>query len=143
MERIKIKLPEHFIYREYFTIEQEDINMAQHMGNERILVHANSVRHRFFKYINFPEYDAQNQCGSIIANHSIVYKSEGFFNDKIECEAGFTNCTDTSFDLVMHFIKNGFQTLAIVRTGIVYYDYQKREVMNMPEVIKIFYTENA
>lgn len=143
MQRIKITLPEHFIYREFFTLEKEDINEANHMGNERILVFANAARKRFFKFIKFPEYNEQTKCGNIIANHSIVYKSEGLLGDKIECEAGFTNCTNTSFDLVLHFIKNGFTTMAIVRTAIVYYDYENKQVTDMPEIIKIFYPENA
>ncbi|HNF48654.1 MAG TPA: thioesterase family protein [Chitinophagales bacterium] len=143
MERIKINLPEHFIYREFFSIENADINEAEHMGNERILIFANGARQRFFKFIKFPELDLENNCGSIIANHSIVYKAEGFLGDKIECEVGFTNCTNYSFDLVLHFIKNGFTTMAIVRTGIVYFDYKKKEVIEMPEIIKIFYPENA
>ena len=52
MERVKIHLPERFLYTHQFLIKQEDINEANHMGNERILVYANRVREQMFQHLN-------------------------------------------------------------------------------------------
>ena len=53
MERVKINLPQTTLFSYHFKIEQEDINFANHMGNERILVFANIIRTQFFIHLNF------------------------------------------------------------------------------------------
>ena len=133
MERVKINLPQTTLFSYHFKIEQEDINFANHMGNERILVFANIIRTQFFIHLNLLETDASTQLGIIVANHSITYKSEGFLGDEITCEVGVNNITECSFDMIFHFIKNKEKTLAIIRTGCVYYDYAQRKIHALPE----------
>ena len=131
MERVKINLPEKVLFTYTFTIATADINEAQHMGNERILVFTNIVRTAFFKALDFNTYETA-ASGTIVANHSIHYKSEGFAGDVITCEVGAQNLTDCSFDIVFHFIKENGKTLATVRTGCVYYDYVQRKILALP-----------
>ncbi len=133
MERVRIQLPEKTLYTHHFTITSEDINAADHMGNERILVHANAVRIAFYKHFNLIEGDYENGHGVIVANHTVNYKSEGFLKDEIACEVGINQLTECSFDLVFHFIKNNEKTLALLRTGCIYYDYNERKIRHLPE----------
>jgi acyl-CoA thioesterase FadM len=134
MNKVKIEIPAAVLFRTEFQIKEEDINEADHMGNERILHHANLIRYDFFTTINvLPEKDH----GLIIASHSIQYKSEGFSGDTILCEISVSNLTECTFDLVMHFIKQSTnKTLAVVRSGIVYFDYQNRKIRHLPSYYK-------
>ncbi|MFN8283847.1 MAG: thioesterase family protein [Chitinophagales bacterium] len=131
MERVTINLPEKFLYKQQFKIRQEDINEVNHMGNERVLVFVNAIKEGFFSELNLVPNSPTE--GIIFANHSINYKSEGFLGDEITCNVGVANITECSFDLISHFVKNNSTTLAIVRTGIVYYDYEKRKIKALPE----------
>ena len=105
MERVQINIPEKILYQQHFKIVEADINDVNHMGNERVLVFVNSIN----------------------------YKNEGFLGDEIVCHVGVNNITECSFDLISHFIKSNSTTLAIVRTGIVYYDYEKRKIKALPQ----------
>jgi acyl-CoA thioester hydrolase len=137
MEKIKIELPHIVLFRTEFNIAPDDINEAGHMGNERILHHANWIRYECFTSINvMPE----PGHGLIVANHSIQYRCEGFLNDTISCEVGVGNQTECSFDLFTHFVKNpSGKTLAVVRSGLIYFDYQYRKIRHLPKVYgKIF-----
>ena len=133
MERVQINLPAKILFSYHFNIENDDINLANHMGNERILVHANTIRTLFFKHLNLLESNIETQLGTIVANHTINYKSEGFLGDEITCEVGVNNITECSFDLIFHFAKNKERTLALVRTGCVYYNYSERKIHALPE----------
>ena len=132
MKKLIIEIPLTVWHRCNFQIKEEDINESDHMGNERILHHANLVRYNFFESLNLLPPDEEH--GFIIVNHSIVYKSEGFLGDTVVCEAGVTNPTECSFDLIFHFIKSSAQkTLAVVRSGLVYFDYQNRKIRHLPD----------
>jgi len=133
MERVSINLPATTLFSYSFKIEENDINYANHMGNERILVLANTIRTKFFMHLNLPENDSETKFGTIVANHSIHYKNEGFLGDEISCGVGVNTITACSFDLVFHFIKNTGKTLALVRTGCVYYDYKERKIHALPQ----------
>ena len=139
MERVKIHLPERFLYTHQFLIKQEDINEANHMGNERILVYANRVREQMFQHLNLKLNDEKNGHGTIVANHSIHYKNEGFLDEVIICNAGVSTVTECSFDLIFQFVKQDGKVLALVRTGCVYYEYSQRKIRPLPEdFIQVF-----
>jgi acyl-CoA thioester hydrolase len=131
MEKIKIEIPTKVLFITEFKISTEDINEADHMGNERILHHANLVRYDFFEAMKL---SPENEHGLIIASHSIQYRSEGFLGDTIICEISAGNLTECTFDLYMHFIKSSTQkTLAAVRSGMVYFNYQHRKIRHLPQ----------
>lgn len=142
MERVKINLPARFLFSYQFTIEAADINEANHMGNERILVYANSIRAKMFDGLQLKLNDEINGYGTIVANHSIHYKSEGFLGDVITCHAGVNNITECSFDLIFQFLKNNDRTLALLRTGCVYYEYEQRKIRPLPEDFIHTFTAN-
>jgi acyl-CoA thioester hydrolase len=136
MTRIEIEILEKSLYQYTFTIKETDINYAKHMGNERILVFANIIRSEFYKHLNLIEGDWDEGHGTIVANHTIKYVSEGFLNDEITCNVGVANITTCSYDLIFHFLKKNNKTLALVRTGSVYFDYHEKRIREIPDSFK-------
>lgn len=132
MERVKITLPSKILFTTVFTIGKDDINEANHMGNERILVFTNAIRSPFFRHLQLTENDFQKMEGTIVANHSIHYHSEGFLGDVIQCEVGITNLSECSFDVVFNFKKINGKTMVVVRSGCVYFDYAARKIRALP-----------
>lgn len=132
MERVKISLPSKILFTTVFTIGKDDINEANHMGNERILVFTNAIRSPFFRHLQLTENDFEKLEGTIVVNHSIHYLSEGFLGDIIRCEVGITNLSECSFDVVFNFKKNDGKTMAVVRSGCVYFDYAVRKIRALP-----------
>jgi acyl-CoA thioesterase FadM len=133
MTRIDIKVPEKVLYETHFTIQPEDINSANHMGNERILFFSNTVRTDFYNHLGLEEGVLAEGHGTIIANHAIKYVSEGFLGDEITCQVGIAEFTSCSFDLIFHFFKKDKKTLALVRSGVVYFNYNERRISELPK----------
>lgn len=143
MQRVEIEIPEKILFTHHFTISEKDINIANHMGNERILFIANDLRVLMFEHLNLLLHDAENGHGTIVANHTINYRKEGFLGDEITCHAGVTNVTECSFDLIFNFIKSDGKTLIVLRSGCVYYEYQQRKIRPLPDsYLKVFGTGN-
>ncbi len=77
------------------------------MGNERILVYANSLREHMFQHLNLKLNDEKNGHGTIVANHSIHYKNEGFLGGRSFMPKGLIdNYTDKQTADLLAYIKS-------------------------------------
>ncbi len=135
MKREKIEFPEKILWSGKRVIAESDINYANHMGNERILVWADEIRASFLRSIGWDEKSFEGGKGVIVANHTIVYQSEGFLGDEVNIDVAVDYLTEYSFDVVARLKKNGSEkNMIVIRTGVVCFDYNKREIAEIPEI---------
>jgi acyl-CoA thioesterase FadM len=88
---------------------------------------------RFLKQHNFTELDAGG-VGIIMVDAAVQYKAEGFYGDIIKVEIAVADITEVGCDLVYRCTnKNTGTVIAIVKTGIVFYAYDKKKVVSVPE----------
>ena len=133
MARVKIELPKEFIFKTEIPIRISDINYGGHLGNDAVLSIAHEARLRFLKHHNFTELDAGG-AGIIMVDAVVQYKAEAFYGDIILVEIAVADITGVGCDFVYRFTnKNTGIVIAIVKTGIVFYDYDKKKVISMPE----------
>ncbi len=133
MARVKIELPKEFIFKTEIPIRISDINYGGHLGNDAVLSIAHEARLRFLKHYNFTELNAGG-AGIIMVDAAVQYKAEGFYGDIILVEIAVADITGVGCDFVYRCTnKNTGTVIAIVKTGIVFYDYDKKKVVSMPE----------
>ena len=137
MSRIKIELPEKFIYKTEIPIRITDINYGGHFGNDSLLSIVHEARIRFFKSLGFEELDVEG-VGIIMIDAQIQYKQEGFYGDILIIEIALTEFTSVGCDFVYRVTnKNTNKEIALAKTGIVFFDYEKRKTASVPaEFIK-------
>lgn len=134
MKKEKINFPKKVIWSEKRTIADTDINYANHMGNERILMWADDIRNNALNNIGWGMDSLESGSGVIVANHTIVYQSEGFLGDEINIEVGIDYLTEHSFDMVVRLTKeNSNKNFIIMRTGVVCFNYNSRKIAEIPE----------
>jgi acyl-CoA thioesterase FadM len=133
MKKERIDFPNTVLWSSQRVIQQEDINIAQHMGNERILVWADEIRQQFLNHIGWFSESTLTEFGLIVANHTIVYQSEGFLGDKINIDIAVNELTEFSFDIIIRCKKeNTTKNMVVMRTGMVCFNYLKREITSIP-----------
>jgi len=133
MARVKIELPKEFIFKTEIPIRISDINYGGHLGNDAVLSIAHEARLRFLKQHNFTELNA-GSAGIIMVDAAIQYIAEGFYGDIILVEIAVADITGVGCDFVYRCTnKNTGTVIAIVKTGIVFYDYDKKKVVSVPE----------
>ncbi len=133
MARVKIELPKEFIFKTEIPIRINDINYGGHLGNDAVLSIAHEARLRFLKQHNFTELDAGG-AGIIMVDAAVQYKAEGFYGDIILVEIAVTDITGIGCDFVYRCSnKNTGTIIAIVKTGIVFYDYNRKKIVSFPE----------
>jgi len=131
--KIKIALPEKFIFSTIIPIRISDINYNDHLGNDSILSLIHEARVRFFKSMNYSELNIEG-VGIIMTDAAIQYKSEGFYGDVLLIEIAVDDYTFTGFDIKYRLSnKESGKVLATAKTGIVFFDYDSRKVAGVPD----------
>ena len=101
MQRIKIDLPQKFIFTTEISVRVYDVNFAGHLSNDSILSMVHEARILFLKNWNYSEVDT---CGAgiIMFDAALQYKSQGYHGDILLFEVTVDN-----------FIKNGCKLVPV------------------------------
>lgn len=130
--RIKLNLPEQFIFSTLMEVRIADINYGNHLSNDAYLKYMHEARLRFFSHLGYSEMDLAG-VSVIMGDCAIVFKQECFYGDVLEVEVTAAEFSARGFDLYYRFTNH--QTRALVceaKTGIVCFDYQSRKTVDVP-----------
>jgi acyl-CoA thioester hydrolase len=136
VSRVKLILPDKFIFVTDMTIRISDINYSGHLGNDSVLSIIHEARIRFLKKHNYSELDI---CGAglIQADAVIVYKTEAFYGDIITVSLALGDFSATGCDFFFRLTRQADgKEIVRAKTGIVFYDYKNKKVLRMPEEFK-------
>lgn len=137
MARLTINLPEKFLFTTEIAVRVTDLNYGGHVGNDTILSIMHEVRVQFYRHLGFEnEITLSGTVGQIIADAAIVYKSESFLGDVLVSRLGISDFNKYGFDFI-YLLTNKVTHKEVARgkTGIVCFDYTKRKVVSIPEVV--------
>jgi acyl-CoA thioesterase FadM len=141
MARIKITPPKKFDFSTEISLRISDINYGGHLGHDSILSLAHEARVRFFKSHGFTELNVFGPA-MILSDVAIYYKSEGFYGDSIVIDVAVCDYLKYGCDLVYRLTeKKTGRVVAILKTGIVFIYYEKREVAPVPKEFKKLFRE--
>lgn len=133
--RIKLEMPKKAFFSTSVKIRVSDLNYGNHLSNERVLAFAHQARVDWIASLGYSELDFGG-AGIIMTDAAVVYKSEGFLNDIIDIELAINDISRVGFDLYYDMRKQGGTELAIVKTGIVFFNYQDKKVTSIPEAVQ-------
>jgi len=139
MPRIKIDLPEQFTFSTVIDIRITDINYGGHVGNDTILSIIHEARTRFLRNFGYTELDLDGK-GLIMSDAGIEFKNELFYGESVIASVTVSEFTKAAFEIYYKLEKkkeDATVVVAIAKTGMVCYDYQKRKIAAVPEGVKI------
>lgn len=134
MARIKIDLPDNYIFSTDIDVRISDINYGNHVGNDSILSIVHESRCRFFQSMDFKELDVAG-FGIIMTDSAIVYKSESHYGETLTINISTQDHNKYGCDIIYQIQeKESQRTVAEVKTGIVFFDYDQKKVVHTPTV---------
>ena len=132
MGRVKLEIPESLPYETELVVRITDINYGGHLGNDALLGLLQEARLRFLMSKGFSEKDAGG-AGIIMVDAVVQYRSEAFHGETLRIEVGAGDLQDLGCDFYFRvWKKKGGKEVARAKTGIAFFDYQKRKVVPMP-----------
>jgi acyl-CoA thioester hydrolase len=139
MNRIKIKLPDHFSFSTKLTIRVSDLNYGGHVGNDTILSILQEARQQYLASKGCRELNIHGN-GLIMVDASIEYKKELNYADTIVVSVAAIDFDKMGFDFYykIDLIQDDQFILATrAKTGMLLYDYaNKKKVLITEELIK-------
>lgn len=132
MPRIKIELPEHFIFETFVKVRISDINYGRHLGNDSVLSLIHEARYRFFNSLGYKDELSIEGFGTIQADVAIAYKGEAFHGDTIKVQIAVAEISRKSFELI-YLLSTPQKEIARAKTGIAMFDYGANKVVSLPE----------
>lgn len=136
MERVKLQLPDKLKFSVELRVRISDINYGNHVGNDAILKFFNEARAQFFHQLGFSELDIEG-VGLVMADAEIMYRSQAYYAELLTVSIMVDNFNRNGCDFFYIIInKETGREVARARTGIVFFDYDKNKIAQMPEGFK-------
>src|SRR6187402_1451582 len=137
MARVHLDLPEKFIFETELTVRVSDINYGGHVGHDTILTLMQEARVVLYRQLGFQdEVSFEGSVGQVIADVVVVYKSESFLGDILLVKIAVADFTKYGFDMFYHLHNKATgKEVARGKTGIVCFDYDRKKVAHVPEIL--------
>ena len=132
MPRIKIELPNNFIFKTEIPVRITDLNYGKHLGNDSVLSICHEARVRFLNSLGFSELDIDG-VGIIMIDAAVQYKREAFYGHSLVINIAVTDITKIGCDLI-YLVTSNEKEIAIIKTGIVFYDYERKKTIAVPKL---------
>jgi len=133
MARVKLDLPGKFDYATDIQVCINNINYGGHLGNDSLLSLIHEARIRFLKKYGFKESNIIG-VGIIMVDTVILYKSESFHGDVLTFQVAVGEVGKVGCDFYFCVAnKNTGKEVAHAKTGVVFFDYDARKVVNTPD----------
>jgi YbgC/YbaW family acyl-CoA thioester hydrolase len=141
MSRVKISLPDKFLFSVTIPLRITDVNYGGHVGNDSILSLIHEARMQFLKDFGLTEMEFGG-VGLIMGDVAIEFKNEVFYDNALTIFVTITHFNRAGFDIFYKLIKlnNEKEVLvAMAKTGMVCFDYTKKKIAAVPQqVIEVF-----
>ncbi|MBC7826730.1 MAG: thioesterase family protein [Chitinophagaceae bacterium] len=139
MARIRIDLPQQFLFSTSIAVRITDLNYGGHVGNDTVLSIIHEARVQFLQSHGYKELNLEG-VGLIMSDVAIEFKSELFYGDRVEAYVTTNDFRSVSFDLYYKLQKEvggRIVLVAIAKTGMVCYNYQQKKIVAVPAGVKL------
>lgn len=131
MARVKITIPEKWLFDCTIPVRIADINYGQHLGNDALVSMLHEARVQWLKALNYSELNIEG-AGLIMADLAVMYKNESFYGDLLLFKLYLGETSAVSFELVYEVINLQQKQIAIAKTGMVCFNYAFKKVIELP-----------
>ncbi|MFG1488024.1 thioesterase family protein [Oceanospirillum sp. HFRX-1_2] len=137
MARIRIEYPEaNTLHTQTLDLRITDLNYGNHLAHDTLISLIHEARAKMFIAHGHKEIDIEG-VGIVVADLAICYRAEVFYPDTLIIEIATDELSRKGGDLIYRVTKASDGGLvALAKTGIVFFDYQERVAVNVPEAFK-------
>lgn len=134
MARIKLYIPEKLLFKTSIKVRITDINYGNHLGNDALVSILHEARVQWLNSLNFTELDIAG-TGLIMSDLAVEYKSESFAGDELIVSIYLGERSNVSFELYYVVELRQSKIVALGKTGMVCFNYEKKKVEHIPTAL--------
>lgn len=133
MARVKLSAPQTVLYRTQIAVQVGDLNYGNHLANDAVLKMVHEARLRWLASGGFSELDAGG-AGLIMADAMVQYAAQSFYGEVLDFAIGIGEMSSSGVEIYTTItrVADG-QLIAMVKNGMVFFDYHHQKVAKVPE----------
>ena len=131
MARVTIELPSRFVFSTAVAIYTSHINQSRHLDSVALLTLFAEARARMLTALDYSR--SSTDVALIVADASVVYRSEAFYGDTLLFEIGAADFNKYGCDLVFRAtVRGDGREVARGKNGMLFFDYRLRKPVPAP-----------
>jgi acyl-CoA thioester hydrolase len=137
MQRIKLTIPQQFIFSCQLPVTINHINYGNHMGNDAFFSFAHEARIQWLQSLGFTELNI-NGLGIIMLDAAIQYLQQVQHGQQITIRIALKSLVQNGFTLVYFFEalteSESSKKVAIIESNLLFFDYSTQKIAACPAI---------
>jgi len=136
MSRVKLEEQPDYEFEHSLSVRVTDLNYGAHLANNAVVALIHEARVRLLHDLGIGELDlGDGHTGIIMGDLVLDFKQESFLFDVLTIKSHIGDVSRRGFR-IFHKICRDNLTLALVETGLVAFDYEKRRIVTIPQTFR-------
>jgi len=136
MPRVKVNMPEQFLFTMQHRIGISDLNYAKHLDSVAMVNIIHEARLQFLASLGFTESNIYG-LGMVVTDMAIDYRSESFANDLLIIDVGAGKFNRYGFDIGFQITNAALERVVCnAKMGVVFFDFDKHKIAALPKPFK-------
>ena len=136
MSRVKITMPEQFIFSLQRAVGISDLNYARHLDSVSMVRIVHEARLQFLADLGFTEANIFG-LGMVVTDLAVDYQSESFANDVLNIEVGVGRFNRYGCDIYFQITNTALDRVVCnAKTGVVFFDFDKHKIALVPKAFR-------
>lgn len=133
MTRVKVEVPEQFLFTMERNVGISDVNYARHLDSVTMVQILHEARLQFLASLGFTEGNIFG-LGMVVTDMAVDYRSESFANDRLIIDVGVNNFNRYGLDITLQVTNGALESVVCqAKIGVVFFDFDKHQITPMPE----------
>lgn len=132
MARLKLNMPQKYLFATDIDVRITDINYGNHLGNDSLLAIIHEARVQFLNRLGYSEMSLAG-AGIMMADVVIIYKAQAFYGDRLRIEIGVDDISKKTCDFYYRITKDSEKIVALSKSTIVFFDFEQQKPVGIPE----------
>ncbi|NKB32288.1 MAG: thioesterase [Pseudomonadales bacterium] len=136
MPRIKVAVPDQFLFSMERIVGLSDVNYAKHLDSVSMVNILHEARLQFLASLGFTESNIFG-LGMVVTDLAVDYRTESFANDRLIVDVGVSKFNRYGFDIGMQVTNSALEAVVCnAKLGVVFFDFDKHEITQVPVAFK-------
>ena len=136
MSRVKITMPEQFLFSLQRAVGISDLNYARHLDSVSMVRIVHEARLQFLADLGFTEANIFG-LGMVVTDLAVDYQSESFANDVLNIEVGVGRFNRYGCDICFQITNTALDRVVCnAKTGVVFFDFDNHKIALVPKAFR-------
>jgi acyl-CoA thioesterase FadM len=136
MSRVKVDVPDQFLFNMERNVGISDVNYARHLDSVTMVQFLHEARLQFLASLGFTEANIYG-LGMVVTDMAVDYRSESFANDRLIIDVGVSNFNRYGLDIMLQVTNSALESVVCqAKIGVVFFDFDKHQISPMPDAFK-------